>query len=98
MSMKINQSKHNKLPSINGHSRVFSRSFDLEEYRCNNYRIIYLERADGDKKNIRDRLRKLITKRPTFEELQKKGIIKGNQIKQICILICLIMVIQIGIT
>jgi hypothetical protein len=36
-------------------------------------------RGDGDKKNIRDRLKKLITKRPTIEELQKKGIIKGRK-------------------
>mgnify|MGYP002804414510 CR=1 FL=1 len=34
---------------------------------------------DGDKKNIRDRLKKLMTRRPTIEELQKKGILKGSK-------------------
>jgi hypothetical protein len=38
-----------------------------------------LARGDGDKKNIRDKLKKLITRRPTIEELQKKGILKGKK-------------------
>ena len=38
-----------------------------------------LARNDGDKKNIRDRLKKLITRRPTIEELQKQGILKGSK-------------------
>ena len=35
---------------------------------------------DDNKGKIKDRLRKLLTKRPTIEELEKKGIIKGIMI------------------
>jgi len=33
---------------------------------------------DENKTKIRDKLRKLISKRPPIEELEKKGIIKGD--------------------
>ncbi|XP_046846292.1 rho GTPase-activating protein 15-like isoform X2 [Xenia sp. Carnegie-2017] len=46
-------------------------------------------RGESDKK-IRDKLKKLMTKRPTFEELQKKGILKdvtfGCHISKLCAL------------
>jgi hypothetical protein len=32
---------------------------------------------DDNKSNIKDKLLKLITRRPTIEELEKQGIIKG---------------------
>ncbi|XP_028396137.1 rho GTPase-activating protein 15-like isoform X2 [Dendronephthya gigantea] len=45
-------------------------------------------RSEGDKKNIKDRLKKLMTRRPTIEELQKKGILKditfGCHIMKLC--------------
>ncbi|CAB4011954.1 rho GTPase-activating 9 isoform X2 [Paramuricea clavata] len=46
-------------------------------------------RGDGDRKNIRDKLKKLITRRPPIEELQKKGILKditfGCHIEKLCL-------------
>lgn len=39
--------------------------------------FLYIVR-DGDKKNIRDKLKKLMSRRPTLDELHKKGIMKGN--------------------
>lgn len=43
------------------------------------YFDIITVRGESDKK-IRDKLKKLMTKRPTFEELQKKGILKGIEL------------------
>ena len=40
--------------------------------------IISVSERDESKTKIRDKLRKLISKRPPIEELEKKGIIKGN--------------------
>lgn len=37
-----------------------------------------MSEKDESKTKIRDKLRKLISKRPPIEELEKKGIIKGN--------------------
>ena len=39
--------------------------------------IISVSDRDESKTKIKDRLRKLISKRPPIEELEKKGIIKG---------------------
>lgn len=41
-------------------------------------KIISVSERDESKTKIKDRLRKLISKRPPIEELEKKGIIKGN--------------------
>lgn len=40
--------------------------------------IIISGSEKDEKRNIKDMLRKLIAKRPPIEELEKKGIIKGN--------------------
>lgn len=34
--------------------------------------------SEDNKSNIKDKLIKLITRRPTIEELEKKGILKGQ--------------------
>ena len=49
---------------------IFKTKFTLE--------IISVSEKDESKTKIRDKLRKLISKRPPIEELEKKGIIKGN--------------------
>lgn len=41
--------------------------------------IISVSERDENKTKIKDKLRKLISKRPPIEELEKKGIIKGSE-------------------